>query len=130
MSVLQQLKQQQETANAIFLAEQEIDAMTDVFNRCVPTQRLGRTSGPLTPRPPRARARLGPATSIVDACHKKCVPPKYSDGELNKGEMVCIDRCVVKYLEVHQKVGVKLQQQMEANNAAAGAPGAPGAPAS
>jgi len=39
MSVLQQLKQQQETANAIFLAEQEIDAMTDVFNRCERTRR-------------------------------------------------------------------------------------------
>ena len=73
-------------------------------------------------------ALAGIRHSIVDSCHKKCVPPKYSDGELNKGEMVCIDRCVVKYLEVHQKVGVKLQQQMEANAAAAG--GADGAPAS
>jgi len=72
-----------------------------------------------------AHAGPGAPASIVDACHKKCVPPKYSDGELNKGEMVCIDRCVVKYLEVHQKVGVKLQQQMEANNAAAAAAGAP-----
>jgi mitochondrial import inner membrane translocase subunit TIM10 len=59
----------------------------------------------------------------VDACHKKCVPPKYADGELNKGESVCIDRCVIKYLEVHQKVGQKLQGQAEAvaaANAAAG----------
>jgi hypothetical protein len=34
MSVLQQLQQQQAAANAMFQAEQEMDAMTDVFNRC------------------------------------------------------------------------------------------------
>lgn len=30
---------------------------------------------------------------MTQACHKKCIPPKYSDSELGKGEMVCIDRC-------------------------------------
>ena len=64
---------------------------------------------------------------IVDACHRKCIPPKYGDSELNKGESVCIDRCVVKYLEVHQKVGQKFQGQMEAANAAAAAAGGEGA---
>ena len=28
--------------------------------------------------------------------------------ELQKGESVCIDRCVAKYLEVHERIGKKL----------------------
>lgn len=27
---------------------------------------------------------------------------------LGKGEMVCIDRCVAKYLDIHEKIGKKL----------------------
>ncbi|KND04540.1 uncharacterized protein SPPG_00265 [Spizellomyces punctatus DAOM BR117] len=50
-------------------------------------------------------------TFIVDSCYRKCVPPKYQDGELNKGESVCIDRCVAKYFEVNMKVGQKLTAQ-------------------
>jgi import inner membrane translocase subunit TIM10 len=42
------------------------------------------------------------------ACQKKCVPPKYKDAELNKGEAVCLDRCVAKYLDVHDRIGKKL----------------------
>lgn len=42
------------------------------------------------------------------ACHKKCVPPKYSEPDLGKGEAVCIDRCVAKYLDIHDRVGKKL----------------------
>ncbi len=42
------------------------------------------------------------------ACQKKCVPAKYKDAELNKGEAVCLDRCVAKYIEIHDKIGKKL----------------------
>lgn len=45
---------------------------------------------------------------MTQACHKKCIPPKYGDAELGKGEMVCIDRCVAKYLDVHERIGKKL----------------------
>ncbi|KFB53856.1 mitochondrial import inner membrane translocase subunit Tim10 [Anopheles ziemanni] len=45
---------------------------------------------------------------MTQACHKKCIPPKYADSELGKGESVCIDRCVAKYLEVHERIGKKL----------------------
>ncbi len=31
------------------------------------------------------------------------------EGDLNKGESVCIDRCVAKFFEVNKKVGEKLQ---------------------
>ncbi|KAI9143431.1 Tim10/DDP family zinc finger protein, partial [Paraphysoderma sedebokerense] len=60
------------------MAEQEIEMVTDMFNR------------------------------IVNSCHNKCIPPKYHDSELTKGESVCIDRCVAKFFEVNVKVGQKL----------------------
>lgn len=53
-------------------------------------------------------------------CNKKCVVA-YSDGELNVGEMTCVDRCVHKYLqasikirELVEKNGELLQKQAEA----------------
>ena len=45
---------------------------------------------------------------LSSACHKKCIPPKYHEADLQKGESVCIDRCVAKYLEVHERIGKKL----------------------
>ncbi len=33
---------------------------------------------------------------LTSACHKKCIAPKYREAELQKGESVCIDRCVAK----------------------------------
>lgn len=45
---------------------------------------------------------------MTAACHQKCIPPKYTDAELAKGESVCLDRCVAKYLEVHERIGKKL----------------------
>jgi len=29
---------------------------------------------------------------LSNACHKKCIPTKYKDAEVGKGEAVCIDR--------------------------------------
>jgi import inner membrane translocase subunit TIM10 len=60
------------------VAELEIEMMSDMYNR------------------------------MTRSCHRKCIPPKYRDSELNKGESVCIDRCVAKYLDVHEKIGKKL----------------------
>jgi len=45
---------------------------------------------------------------IADRCHQKCIPNTYADGELTKGESVCIDRCVAKYFEVNLIVSEKL----------------------
>lgn len=42
------------------------------------------------------------------SCHSKCIPPKYSEGDLSKGEAVCLDRCVAKFLEIHDRIGKKL----------------------
>ncbi|ORX83478.1 hypothetical protein BCR32DRAFT_201772, partial [Anaeromyces robustus] len=48
--------------------------------------------------------------NILDSCHKKCIQTNYSEGDLNKGEQVCIDRCVAKYFDVNTKVGLQLQK--------------------
>lgn len=45
---------------------------------------------------------------MTTACHKKCIPPKYNENDLTKGESICIDRCVAKYFEIHDRVGKKL----------------------
>lgn len=47
---------------------------------------------------------------MTGACQKKCIPPKYREAELGKGESVCLDRCVAKYLEIHEQIGKKLTQ--------------------
>ena len=44
---------------------------------------------------------------LTSACHKKCISPKYREADLQKGEAVCIDRCVAKYLEIHERRGIK-----------------------
>ncbi|ODV87188.1 hypothetical protein CANARDRAFT_174305 [[Candida] arabinofermentans NRRL YB-2248] len=49
---------------------------------------------------------------LVDSCHKKCflnTETSYADGELNKTESLCIDRCVSKYFEANVKVGESMQ---------------------
>ncbi|CAO3563228.1 unnamed protein product [Mortierella alpina] len=72
------------------MAEQELEMVSDLFNR------YGNT---------RKRAII-----IVSSCHQKCIPKTYIEGDLNKGEAVCIDRCVGKFFEVNKSVGTKLQQ--------------------
>ncbi|KAJ3195126.1 Mitochondrial import inner membrane translocase subunit Tim10 [Irineochytrium annulatum] len=34
---------------------------------------------------------------IASNCHTKCIKDYHQDGELKKGESVCIDRCVSKW---------------------------------
>jgi len=31
---------------------------------------------------------------LVSSCHAKCIATRYAEPDLNKGESVCIDRCV------------------------------------
>lgn len=69
-------------------AEAELDLVTDMFNK------------------------------LVDNCHKKCITTAYSEGELNKNESNCLDRCVAKYFETNVKVGEHMQQMGQHFNAA------------
>ncbi|NWU35828.1 TIM10 translocase, partial [Hylia prasina] len=65
-------------------AELEVEMMADMYNRCGP-----------------------PGEGIGDAG----VPGgHYKESELSKGECVCLDRCVAKYLEVHERMGKKLTE--------------------
>ncbi|XP_055855600.1 mitochondrial import inner membrane translocase subunit Tim10 [Episyrphus balteatus] len=69
---------QADQAKIQMMQDMEIEMMSDLYNR------------------------------MTNACHKKCIAPKYGEAELGKGEMVCIDRCVAKYLDIHEKIGKKL----------------------
>ncbi|KAI0961281.1 protein transporter tim10, variant 2 [Taiwanofungus camphoratus] len=51
---------------------------------------------------------------LVSSCHAKCISTRYAEGDLNKGESVCIDRCVGKFFEVNKRVGEKLQSMGQA----------------
>lgn len=52
---------------------------------------------------------------------------RYADGDLNKGESVCIDRCVIKFSETQKKVQDKLQARAQANANPGGGAGGFGA---
>lgn len=73
-------------------------------------------------------------TRIVSSCHAKCISTRYAEPELNKGESVCVDRCVfptfflppshahlvlphscvAKYFSVNEKVQERLQSAQAA----------------
>jgi hypothetical protein len=64
----------------IAAAEAELDMVTDMFNR------------------------------LVDNCHQKCISKSYSEGDINKNESLCVDRCVAKYFAVNVQVGENMQK--------------------
>ncbi|CAM9419828.1 unnamed protein product [Pylaiella littoralis] len=91
--------------SAMDLAKQEVDMYSDLF------------------------------TKMGSLCFKKCVVKMHGESDLNVGEMSCVDRCVSKYMEAQEKVGVILKraednlaaQQAGAGGAASGGvPGLPG----
>jgi import inner membrane translocase subunit TIM10 len=51
---------------------------------------------------------------MTESCRKKCVKPEHKAGELNKGESVCLDRCIVKYFQMHENVGKSLRLDFNA----------------
>jgi hypothetical protein len=46
---------------------------------------------------------------ILKACQDKCIPIKYHEPDLNKGEQKCIDRCVAKYISIQTMLGEKMR---------------------
>ncbi|MCJ1409104.1 protein transporter tim10 [Ptychographa xylographoides] len=72
---------QPSSAEKIAAAETEIEMVSDMFNR------------------------------LSQSCAKKCIPSDYREADLNKGESVCLDRCVSKFFEVNMKVSEKMQNE-------------------
>ncbi|KAK1835510.1 Tim10/DDP family zinc finger-domain-containing protein [Podospora conica] len=52
-------------------------------------------------------------TRMIKICSTKCLDKTYREGELSKGEAVCLDRCSAKFFEAHQKISDQLQQQQQ-----------------
>lgn len=57
---------------------------------------------------------------LVQSCTAKCIPNDYREADLNKGESVCLDRCVSKMFEVNIKVSEKMQQVSAARGGSGG----------
>ena len=57
---------------------------------------------------------------MVKICSQKCIDKTYREGELAKGEAVCLDRCSAKFFEAHQKISDQLQNEMQARGGAGG----------
>jgi len=57
---------------------------------------------------------------MTETCAKKCVV-RHNDGDLNVAEMLCVDRCVGKYMQAQEAVGNSLRKyedQLKAQEAA------------
>ena len=61
--------------------------------------------------------KLTISRSLVHSCSKKCLDKDYREPDLNKGESVCLDRCVSKFFEVNVKVSEKMQGEANQNKA-------------
>lgn len=48
---------------------------------------------------------------VLSTCEAKCLVHEYGEGELTKGELECIDRCVSKYVKANKVVGEQIQSQ-------------------
>lgn len=47
------------------------------------------------------------ACRVRDACFQKCIH-RFDESSVSLGEGSCVDRCVVKYMKVFEKVGARL----------------------
>ncbi|KAK7678170.1 protein transporter tim10 [Cerrena zonata] len=52
----------------------------------------------------------GMFNQLVEQCHSKCINKDYYEGDVNKAEALCLDRCVSKYFETNVKVGEDMQK--------------------
>ncbi len=89
------------SAEKIAAAETEIEMVSDMYNRFVAS--LSSTAVRIINLTCAMECRL------VRSCTKKCIPPDYRESDLNKGESVCLDRCVAKFFDVNVKVSEKMQ---------------------
>lgn len=98
----------------IAAVEGEMRMMADTYNRYVLVSSLFPTSLLSVNHNPIANVVPTPKNSLQQSCQKKCIPTDYREGELNKGESVCLDRCTAKFLDTSMKVSEIMQQQGQA----------------
>ena len=79
----QQQQQQPQGPDPVFAAKTEMEMYTDLFNK------------------------------IAASCFQKCASRRHREPDLSLGEMTCTDRCVAKYLEGQQIIGIVLQKANE-----------------
>lgn len=48
---------------------------------------------------------------LLRTCRDKCIPGEFGESELNTGEMCCVDRCVLKYVQANTQIGAQVQRQ-------------------
>lgn len=53
---------------------------------------------------------------MASSCQEKCINTQYREAELTKGEAVCLDRCVAKYLNIHDRLGKVLTQMTQTDD--------------
>lgn len=58
--------------------------------------------------------------SLLKSCTAKCIDTSYREADLNKGESVCLDRCVSKFFEVNVKVSEKMQGEAQGRGGGGG----------
>ena len=105
---------QPSSAEKIAAAEAEMDLVTDMFNKF---DLLFHFPFPAHNYFNLLIVCIG---RLQQACMKKCIPKEYREGELNKGEGVCIDRCAAKFFDVQMKISELLQQETQAKGAVGG----------
>lgn len=50
---------------------------------------------------------------MTRSCQSKCIASHYREPDLIKGEAVCLDRCLYKYIDVHEQLGKVLSQMTQ-----------------
>jgi hypothetical protein len=102
--------------------QNELEAMTDMFNKCVPIRvqqpasRSAAQALQLAPHSPQRLLKLTACWSdgrMTEQCFKKCVA-MFKEAELTVGEATCVDRCVHKYMVSHAKVQEILAKHAQA----------------
>ena len=99
MSFLFGGRPQLSSAEKISAAETEVEMLSETFSRYVASSDSLSWSG----------LQLIDPFSVSKSCTKKCIPPEYREGDLNKGESVCLDRCISKFFDVNLKISEKMQ---------------------
>ena len=129
-------RSQPTSAEKIAMAETEIEMVSDMFNRYISHPSSCKSSTRITLSNHThfvplffflhslfryiSLSNSHKTSRLVQSCTQKCIPSEYREGELNKGESVCLDRCVSKFFEVNFKVSEKMQGEA-AQRAGAGA---------